>query len=103
MLRRELIRGSEGIFLVQLGHVSGERTAIVLRSGVCLCRRVRRYARLPVYPRPFLAVFGSSRPQGGSVEGFEPEYHGGTVRGAVRCSAVGCELMMGQHLPPLSL
>lgn len=59
------------------------------------CVRVLAYVSTSVAPSPGL---GWSRPQRGSDCGFEPGCHGVGAGGAVSCSPVGCDLVMGQHL-----
>lgn len=67
-----------------------------LRLSVRVCVRVYVCARMS--PRPLLTVLRWFRPQCGSDCGFESGCHGVGAGGAVRCSPVGCDLMMGQHL-----
>ncbi len=78
---------------------------LVAAISPCVCACVRAGVRVCVCarmsPRQLLTVLRRFRPQCGSDCGFESGCHGVGAGGAVRCSPVGCDLMMGQHLLPL--
>lgn len=94
--RKAQIRGAVEFASVGVPvFLAGGRCDVRLSVRVC----VRVCARM--CPRPLLTVLRWFRPQCGSDCGFESGCHGVGAGGAVRCSPVGCDLMMGQHLPLL--
>lgn len=96
-------RGS-GVRLGRRSRVSDccslQCSSLSLSHRVCVLACVRARARIS--PRPICSrVLRRCRPRCGSDCDSESGCHGVGGGGAVRCSPVGCDLMMGQHLLPL--